>query len=103
MGEIEESLLAVKATKFNAVGRTAIDSDSPWRSSLQQLRRNRAAMIALVVGIAPCVPGFLGTIGAMAVAPIWITMYHYAWFISFALSAISASSDSRSSASSQML
>jgi NCS1 family nucleobase:cation symporter-1 len=45
-------------------------------------------MIALVVGIAPCVPGFLGTIGAMKVAPVWISMYHYAWFISFALSAV---------------
>ncbi len=28
---------------------TAVDSDSPWRSSLQQLRRNRAAMTALGV------------------------------------------------------
>jgi len=26
-----------------------MDSESPWRSSLQQLRRNRAAMIALGV------------------------------------------------------
>ena len=26
-----------------------MDSDSPWRSSLQQLRRNRAAMVALGV------------------------------------------------------
>ncbi|HZW29155.1 MAG TPA: cytosine permease, partial [Isosphaeraceae bacterium] len=47
------------------------------------------AMIALAVGIAPCVPGFLGTIGAMAVAPTWMAMYNYAWFISFALSAVS--------------
>ena len=29
--------------------KTATDSDSPWRSSLRQLRRNRAAMIALGV------------------------------------------------------
>jgi NCS1 family nucleobase:cation symporter-1 len=48
---------------------------------------NPAAMIALAVGIAPCVPGFLGTIGAVEVAPVWISMYHYAWFISFGLSA----------------
>jgi nucleobase:cation symporter-1, NCS1 family len=50
---------------------------------------NLAAMIAMVIGIAPCVPGFLGTIGAMKVADAWITMYHYAWFISFGLSAVS--------------
>ena len=44
-------------------------------------------MVALVVGIAPCVPGFLGTIGVFEVAPVWVSMYHYAWFISFGLSA----------------
>ena len=49
---------------------------------------NPAAMLALVIGIAPCVPGFLGTIGALKVAPVWVSMYHYAWFISFGLSAL---------------
>jgi len=32
------------------------------------------------------VPGFLGTIGAASVAPFWITIYSYAWFISFGVS-----------------
>ncbi len=50
---------------------------------------NLAAMIALVVGIAPCVPGFLGTVTALEVAPVWVSMYHYAWFISFGLAALS--------------
>jgi nucleobase:cation symporter-1, NCS1 family len=50
---------------------------------------NPLAMISLVIGIAPCVPGFLGTIGALEVAPIWISLYHYAWFIGFGLSAVS--------------
>jgi nucleobase:cation symporter-1, NCS1 family len=48
---------------------------------------NPLAMIALAIGIAPCVPGFLGTIGALEVDPFWISLYHYAWFISFGLSA----------------
>jgi nucleobase:cation symporter-1, NCS1 family len=49
---------------------------------------NALALIALVAGIAPCVPGFLGTIGAATVAPVWISVYHYAWFISFGISAV---------------
>jgi NCS1 family nucleobase:cation symporter-1 len=49
---------------------------------------NLCAIVAIVVGIAPCVPGFLGTVGALQAAPFWISMYHYAWFISFALSAV---------------
>jgi NCS1 family nucleobase:cation symporter-1 len=46
---------------------------------------NPAAMMALVVGIAPCVPGFIGTVTAIKVAPIWMDLYHYAWFLSFGL------------------
>ena len=47
---------------------------------------NPIAVIALIIGIAPCVPGFLGTIKALEVSAFWISMYHYAWFISFGLS-----------------
>ncbi len=50
---------------------------------------NPAAMVALVIGIAPCVPGFLGTVGLINVGPVWLRMYDYAWFISFGLSAAS--------------
>ncbi len=47
---------------------------------------NIAAIVALVAGIAPCVPGFLGTIGVISASGIWMEMYHYAWFISFGIS-----------------
>jgi NCS1 family nucleobase:cation symporter-1 len=47
---------------------------------------NLRAVVALALGIAPCGPGFLGTIGAMHVAPIWTDLYSYAWFISLGIS-----------------
>ena len=47
---------------------------------------NGVAMIALVLGIAPVIPGFLGTVGLVPVAPYWISLYNYAWFISFGVS-----------------
>jgi NCS1 family nucleobase:cation symporter-1 len=47
---------------------------------------NGVAMVALVLGCAPVLPGFLGTIKALEVAPLWISLYHYAWFISFGIS-----------------
>jgi nucleobase:cation symporter-1, NCS1 family len=50
---------------------------------------NPLAMIALVLGIAPCVPGFLATISTSwneVVSPSWVNLYHYAWFISFGIS-----------------
>ena len=50
---------------------------------------NPVAMVALVLGIAPCVPGFLATVSSSwkaAIPPIWTELYHYAWFISFGVS-----------------
>jgi nucleobase:cation symporter-1, NCS1 family len=49
---------------------------------------NPCALIALAAGIAPCVPGFVGTIGLTQVAAFWVTMYNYAWFISFGISSL---------------
>ncbi len=49
------------------------------------------ALIALVAGILPCVPGFLLQVGAVGTDafPQTITgLYHYAWFVGFAVSAI---------------
>ncbi len=46
---------------------------------------NPAALVALAAGVAPCVPGFLGTIGVLTVGPFWKEMYGYAWFISFGI------------------
>ncbi len=47
---------------------------------------NLRALAALAIGIAPCVPGFLGTIGAAEVPAVWLDLYNYAWFVSFAIS-----------------
>jgi nucleobase:cation symporter-1, NCS1 family len=48
---------------------------------------NPAALVALLVGILPNLPGFLGTIKVMTVAPMWMKLYNYAWFVGFLLSA----------------
>jgi nucleobase:cation symporter-1, NCS1 family len=47
---------------------------------------NPRAMIALVLAIASCAPGFLHTVGVLhSVTPIWDRLYTYAWFLTFAL------------------
>jgi NCS1 family nucleobase:cation symporter-1 len=50
---------------------------------------NPSAVIALIVGILPNVPGFLTTIGAIPETAVWSWLsglYHYAWFVGFAVS-----------------
>ena len=47
---------------------------------------NMIALLALVLGIAPSVPGFLGTVGLLSsesVGPFLMGLYSYAWFIGF--------------------
>jgi NCS1 family nucleobase:cation symporter-1 len=47
---------------------------------------NGIALVALALGVAPVIPGFLGTVGICHVEQFWISLYNYAWFISFAIS-----------------
>ena len=50
---------------------------------------NNAAIIALLIGILPNVPGFLITIKIMGadIVPVWIAhLYNYAWFVGFGVS-----------------
>ena len=52
---------------------------------------NYCALIALLAGILPNVPGFLVTIHLLSPesVPFWISnLYHYAWFVGFAVSFI---------------
>jgi NCS1 family nucleobase:cation symporter-1 len=44
------------------------------------------SLVSLAVGVTPCVPGFLATVGLIESAPIWKELYHYAWFLSFGIS-----------------
>jgi len=50
---------------------------------------NFAALVALILGIAPCVPGFLAAVSESWKASLptfWSDLYNYAWFISFGIS-----------------
>jgi NCS1 family nucleobase:cation symporter-1 len=50
---------------------------------------NFLAIIALLLGIAPCVPGFLAAVSESwkaSISPFWSQLYSYAWFISFGIS-----------------
>ncbi len=44
---------------------------------------NPVALVSLLGGIAPCVPGFLRAVGVPGVAPFWERLYGFAWFVSF--------------------
>lgn len=47
---------------------------------------NPVAIVALLCGILPCLPGFLGITEVMKVPEFFTNIYHLAWFISFTIS-----------------
>ena len=50
---------------------------------------NPAAIIALIIGILPNVPGFLTAIGVLEKGAVWpalVAVYNYAWFVGFGVS-----------------
>ncbi len=51
---------------------------------------NPAALLALVLGVLPNVPGFLTAIGVLPKGAVWpglVAVYNYAWFVGFVLAA----------------
>jgi len=53
---------------------------------------NNRAIVALLLGIVPNIPGFLTIIGAVSknTFPLWLDhIYNYAWFVGFIISALS--------------
>ena len=48
---------------------------------------NWIAMLALALGVAPCVPGFLAALRGTPAAGIWTTIYSWAWFVGFGIAA----------------
>ena len=69
----------------------ALYSVSPVGSYHYTRGYNPAAMAALAIGVAPNIPGFLHTAGALhpgLVPPFFVGLYSYAWFVGFGLASL---------------
>jgi NCS1 family nucleobase:cation symporter-1 len=73
----------IRRTKLNAAQLYLRDGDYRYNGGF-----NPIAVFALVMGIVPNIPGFLGTVypkWVPAVGPFLMKLYDYAWFIGFAV------------------
>jgi NCS1 family nucleobase:cation symporter-1 len=75
--------------------RTELSVDELFQTSGRYAYRNGwngRALLALALGVAPNVPGFLQAAGlGIDVAPLWSSLYTYAWFVGLAVSGTSYS------------
>jgi NCS1 family nucleobase:cation symporter-1 len=71
------------------VRKSELDADSLFNHEGIYKKWNWAGIIALIVGIAPNLPGFLHAAGIVESVPtIFDTLYSYAWFVGLFLAAI---------------
>lgn len=74
----------LRRTQLNVPALFRADGEYSYRGGW-----NSAAVIALVLGAAPNLPGFFKAAGFVAsTAPIFETLYTYAWFVGLAISAV---------------
>ena len=88
LGPIAGILIAdyfvVRRTRLDLEGLYRVDGPYAYRRGV-----NPVALLALVLGVAPSVPGFLHQVQVVASVPAWLdTAYSYAWFVGFALAAL---------------
>jgi len=85
------SIAGVMLADYYVIRRTRLDVDDLYRTNGRYAFGgsgfNWRALVAMVLGIAPNVPGFLfkATNEAIVVGQFWQSLYTYAWFVSLAL------------------
>ncbi len=83
-GVLLADYLALRKTQLDLAGLYRREGPYWYRGGFNPL-----AIISMVLGIAPCVPGFLVVVSDRwdeSVPPFFADLYHYAWFISFGVS-----------------
>jgi NCS1 family nucleobase:cation symporter-1 len=89
-GALLGPVAGIMIVDYFVLRRQALDVDALYRRGAAYEYRNGInwiAMLALLIGVAPNVPGFLGALGTMRPSPFWSAIYNWAWFVGFGLAA----------------
>jgi NCS1 family nucleobase:cation symporter-1 len=85
-------IAGIMLADYYLIRRTELDRDDLFRHDGRYGYRNGvnpAAMIALLIGVLPNLPGFLKAAGFVAsVPPVFEVIYVYAWFVGLAVAAV---------------
>jgi NCS1 family nucleobase:cation symporter-1 len=89
-GALLGPVAGIMIADYFVVRRRELDVDALYRRGGAYEYKNgmnSVAIIALLAGILPNVPGFAAALVGAQVAPIWTSIYNWAWFVGFAIAA----------------
>ena len=90
-GALLGPVAGIMIVDYFLVRRQQLSTDDLYRRGGEYEYRNGinwVAIAALVIGVAPNVPGFLGALGVRQASALSTSIYNWAWFVGFGLAAV---------------
>ncbi len=81
-------VIGIILTDYFIIRRTQLDITDLYRHDGQYAGINGKAIMALLLGILPNLPGFLHQVGMINSTGFVVSLYNYAWFIGLAISSL---------------
>jgi NCS1 family nucleobase:cation symporter-1 len=81
-------VIGIILVDYFIIRKTELDLEDLYRNHGRYAGVNKVAIIALVIGVLPNIPGFLANVGLYSGTGFIVNLYNYAWFIGLGLSSL---------------
>jgi NCS1 family nucleobase:cation symporter-1 len=81
-------VIGIILVDYFLIRKTVLNVEDLYRSKGMYAGVNPMAIIALVIGVLPNIPGFLANVGLYSGSDFVVGLYHYAWFIGLGISSL---------------
>ena len=81
-------VIGIILVDYFLIRKTVLNVEDLYRSSGIYAGFNPIAIIALVIGVIPNIPGFLANVGLYSGSGFIVNLYNYAWFIGLGISSL---------------
>jgi NCS1 family nucleobase:cation symporter-1 len=81
-------VIGIILVDYFLIRKTELNVEDLYRSNGMYAGVNPMAIIALVIGVLPNIPGFLANVGLYSGSGFIVNLYNYAWFIGLGISSV---------------
>ena len=81
-------VIGIILVDYFLIRKTELNIEDLYRSNGMYAGVNPMAIIALVIGVLPNIPGFLANVGLYSGSGFVVDLYNYAWFIGLGISSL---------------